>query len=104
MRRPAEYYWQRDSDTRCDNRYCICKSLSRFARITTHRAELLMLVLDYRTNAEIAAALGVAPATVKRTIEDLRSVTGCRSKRDLARWWAVHYAVWLRRVVPLQGL
>ncbi len=61
--------------------------LSFVARITPHRARLLTMIGESRTNREIAAALGVSPHTVKREIEVLRELTGCRSKRELARWW-----------------
>ncbi len=63
-------------------------TLSFVVRITPHRARLLTLIGESRTNREIAVALGVSPHTVKREVEVLRELTGCRSKRELARWWS----------------
>ncbi|MFN8558836.1 MAG: LuxR family transcriptional regulator [Dehalococcoidia bacterium] len=48
---------------------------------------MLTLIADHRTNAEIAATLGVAVATVKGMVTTLRDLTGCASKAELARWW-----------------
>jgi DNA-binding CsgD family transcriptional regulator len=73
---------------------CICLHPARFARITAHRARLLTLIADYETNDAIALTLGISVATVKREVEDLRHITGCRSKRDLARWWNGHRKSW----------
>jgi len=73
---------------------CICASPARLARITPHRATLLALIASYCTNSAIAAELGIARATVKREVEDLRDLTGCRSKGQLAHWWAEHCHLW----------
>ncbi len=64
------------------------------AWITPHRARLLDLVRSYQTNACLASELGISVATVKRHIEILRGLTGCRSKGELAHWWADHRARW----------
>jgi|SRR5215204_109204 len=74
--------------------WCICASPRSLGRITPHRARLLALIADYRTNADIAASLGIAVATVKREVEDLRDLVACSSKRELARWWVVHEGRW----------
>ena len=82
---------------------CICTSPACLARITPHRATLLALIALYHTNNTIAAELGIARATVKREVEDLRDLTGCRSKGQLAHWWAEHCHLWgeLHGVVTL---
>ncbi len=69
-------------------------SFALLGRITDRRAQLLGLVAAHHTNPQIADLLGVAPATVKHTIEELRRLTQSRSKRDLARWWLTHRERW----------
>jgi DNA-binding NarL/FixJ family response regulator len=64
------------------------------ARITPRRAQVLTLIAGHHTNHEIATQLGVAPTTVKRTVDRLRALTCCRSKRELARWWHTHAPAW----------
>lgn len=66
------------------------------ARITVRRARLLELVGSAPTNAVIAAQLGIQPATVKRHLDDVRRVTGRRTKPQLAYWWAEHREAWWR--------
>lgn len=63
-------------------------------RITPRRAQFLALIEAHHTNAQIADQLGVAPTTVKHTIEQLRQLTQSRSKRDLARWWRTNREQW----------
>ncbi len=60
-------------------------SLPPLWQITPRRAQYLALIEAHYTNYQIAAHLGAAPATVKHTIEQLRSLMQSRSKRDLAR-------------------
>jgi hypothetical protein len=55
---------------------------------------VLVLIADYHTNEAIASRLGITRATVKREVEELRQLTGCRSKRELARWWLRHGDLW----------
>jgi DNA-binding CsgD family transcriptional regulator len=64
------------------------------ARITPRRVSARTMIVAHHTNAGIAAHLGVAPATVKRTIARLRTLTRCRSKRELVRWRQVHEPAW----------
>jgi DNA-binding CsgD family transcriptional regulator len=73
---------------------CLCASPVGLARITPHRATLLALIALYYTNDAIAAELGIARATVKREVEDLRDLTGCWSKGQLAHWWTEHRRLW----------
>lgn len=77
-----------------DRTHCLCASPHYLARITPHRARLLTLIADYHTNATIAAELTIAVATAKREVEELRTLTGCGSKRELARWWTEHQPIW----------
>ncbi len=88
-REPCE--WSR---TEGGGAMCICRSPVYLVRITPRRAQVLGLIADYRTDAEIEDALAIADATAKRHVEDLRVITGCDSKRALARWWVAHRRIW----------
>ena len=50
--------------------------------------EMLRLVCDGMTNAEIADRLGLRPGTVKNMVSLLLSKTGCISRAQLARYAA----------------
>jgi len=53
-------------------------------QLTPRQTEVLSLVAEGRTNAEIAATLGISPATVKQHVMVLRIKLGETSKRRLA--------------------
>ncbi len=80
---------------------CLCTSAVDLARITDLRAQVLDCVAAYQTNAAIAAEVGVALKTVQRTVEDLRVLIGCRSKGELAYWWADHRDRWPALIAPI---
>ncbi len=58
------------------------------AEISPREQELLRLVCDGMTNAEIAGRLGLRPGTVKNMVSLLLSKTGCISRAQLARYAA----------------
>jgi DNA-binding NarL/FixJ family response regulator len=75
---------------------CDCADPAHQVRITPRRARLLSLIAGGYSNGEIGEALGITTLTAKREVEDLRVASGCRSKRELARWWANHRAEYER--------
>ena len=58
------------------------------AEISPREREMLRLVCDGMTNAEIADRLGLRPGTVKNMVSLLLSKTGCISRAQLARYAA----------------
>ena len=58
------------------------------AEISMRERELLRMVCDGMTNAEIAGRLGLRPGTVKNMVSLLLSKTGCISRAQLARYAA----------------
>lgn len=54
--------------------------------LTARQAELLSLLEEGRTNAELAAAMGVAPATVKTMLERLYQRAGVANRVELLAW------------------
>ena len=58
----------------------------RFAtrhNLSSREREVLRLVLDERTNSEIAAELFVSEATVKYHVRNLLRKTGCRNRLEI---------------------
>ena len=51
--------------------------------LTAREGEVLRLVLDERSNTQIAAELFVSENTVKYHIRNLLRKTGCKSKREI---------------------
>lgn len=67
---------------------------ARFAEppiaLTSRQAELLALLEEGRTNAELAAAMGIAPATVKTMLERLYQRSGAANRVELLAWARRH--------------
>lgn len=70
--------------------YLVVIDGARFAEppvaLTARQAELLSLLEEGRTNAELAAAMGVAPATVKTMLERLYQRAGVANRVELLAW------------------
>jgi len=57
-----------------------------YERLTTREREVLRLVAEGRTNAEIAEGLGISPRTVETHRAHLRAKLGLRTQADLIRY------------------
>jgi DNA-binding CsgD family transcriptional regulator len=66
-----------------------------YVSITARRAAILALVVEHRTQREIAKSLGISPHTVRSHIDWLRGHTSTRSMAQLGRWWGRHRASWV---------
>lgn len=60
------------------------RGLRQPPRITTAEQRVLALVVQARTNKEIALDLGISPATVKRHMEKILSKLGLRNRVEAA--------------------
>lgn len=60
---------------------------ARLARLTPREQDILGHVADGRTNAEIAAALYLAPGTVKVHVSSILRTTGVRNRVEAALLW-----------------
>lgn len=58
------------------------------AHLTPREIEVLHLVRQGRSNAEIAERLGCALKTAEHHVTNLLDKTGCRGRIELARWRA----------------
>ena len=56
-------------------------------RPTDRQREVLDLLVESRTNAEIASALGISFAAAKWHVSELLAETGCDDRQALAAWW-----------------
>lgn len=56
--------------------------------LTTRERRVLKLVGEANSNKEIAAALGISPATVKRHVENILSKLGLRNRIEAALYAA----------------
>ncbi|MGD9880400.1 MAG: response regulator transcription factor [Reyranella sp.] len=56
--------------------------------LTPREEEVLRLVRQGRSNAEIAQTLGCAVKTAEHHVTNLLDKTGCRGRIELARWRA----------------
>jgi len=54
-------------------------------QLSTRERELVILVAQGRTNAEIAAQLYISVRTVSSHLDRIRDKTGCRRRADLTR-------------------
>jgi DNA-binding CsgD family transcriptional regulator len=54
-------------------------------RLSARERELVTLVAQGRTNAEIAAQLYISAHTVRSHLDRIRDKTGCRRRADLTR-------------------
>ena len=57
----------------------------RAQRLGPHSRELITLVAQGRTNAQIAAQLYISIRTVSSHLDRIRDKTGCRRRADLTR-------------------
>jgi len=55
--------------------------------VTPREEQVLDLLIQGKTNKEIAAALGLSPNTIRNYLSPLRDKTGCKNRVDLAIWW-----------------
>jgi DNA-binding CsgD family transcriptional regulator len=53
--------------------------------LSTRERELVILVVQGHTNAQIAARLYISPRTVSSHLDRIRDKTGCRRRADLTR-------------------
>ena len=60
----------------------------RWERLTEREREVLALVAQFRTNAEIAEALCISDKTVEHHLGSILDKLGVDSRRDAARWVA----------------
>ncbi|WBL34949.1 helix-turn-helix transcriptional regulator [Tepidiforma flava] len=56
-------------------------------RLSAREAEVLGLVAEGRTNAEVAAMLGISPETVKTHVSRILAKLGVQSRHQAAAWW-----------------
>lgn len=79
---------RREADRAIDSRNELLarndRGLRQPARITTAEQRVLALVVQARTNKEIASALNISPATVKRHMEKILSKLGLRNRVEAA--------------------
>lgn len=69
-----------------------------FPSITVRRAEVLAHIVDGYSQVEVASRMHLSVNGIHSHVEDLRTVTGCQSIRELGRWWRSHRAAWRRYV------
>jgi DNA-binding CsgD family transcriptional regulator len=60
--------------------------------LSAQEREVTRFVAQGYTNKEIAAATGLAPATVKSYLEAIRLKTGTGNRVELTNWWNEHGA------------
>ena len=66
-----------------------------YVSITLRRAQVLRGLAEARSEREIALGLSLSLAGIRSHVEDLKQITGCRTTRELARWWQTHRHAWL---------
>lgn len=73
------------------------------ARITARRAEVLRELADSFSEPEIAEHLGLELNGVRSHVEQLRTIIGCSSVRELGRWWRANRDDWLESMREAGG-
>ena len=63
-------------------------------RVTFARMRVLRELDEGRTEREAAERLHISYERVRSHVEDLKDLTGCRSVRELARWWRANRDDW----------
>jgi DNA-binding CsgD family transcriptional regulator len=58
--------------------------------LSPQEREVIVLVAEGKTNAEIAKATGLTPGTVKAYLEKIRLKTGTGNKVEMTNWWNAH--------------
>ncbi|MCX7618528.1 MULTISPECIES: response regulator transcription factor [Tepidiforma] len=56
-------------------------------RLSPREREVLGLVAEGRTNAEVAALLGISSETVKTHVSRILAKLGVQSRHQAAAWW-----------------
>ncbi len=64
---------------------------------------MLALLATSHTEPEIAAELGISPATAHRHVYELREAVGCETGRELGRWWQAARDEWLAAMAAAGG-
>ena len=72
----------------------IAESLETWERLTVARVRLLGELDEGRTEREAAERLHISYEGVRSHVEDLKDLAGCRSVRELARWWRANRDGW----------
>jgi DNA-binding CsgD family transcriptional regulator len=72
--------------------------------VTRRRAEILGLLAEGYRQPEIASRLGISPNTVRSTVAALKDCTGCKSVRELGRWWRLTRTAWLLELAEIAGV
>ena len=68
------------------------------------KIELLRGLADNRSERQIAEESGMAYATARWQVRQLKVLTGCHDVGELARWWRIHAEDWRRWSTALAGL
>ena len=63
-------------------------------KITPRRAQVLNLIRKGGSRRLIAVELTISPKTADRHCEDLREITGCHTRAEMAVWWDRNEARW----------
>ena len=73
-------------------------------RFAYAKIQLLRGLADNRSERQIADDSGIAYATARWHIAQLKALTGCHDVGELARWWRIHAEDWRRWSAALAGL
>ena len=58
--------------------------------LSPREREVMILAVEGKSNKQIAAAIGLTPATVKSYLETIRRKTGAGNRVELTNWWREH--------------
>ena len=75
----------------------------RLVAITARRAEILRELAEADTEREIAARLGLSLATVRSHAEQLKTITGLSTTREMGRWWQSSRHAWIACLSRIAG-
>ena len=76
--------FDRAADSRSESAAGGMRAVRRGPKVTAAELRVLSLVSRAKTNKEIAAVLGISPATVKRHLEKILSKLGLRNRVEVA--------------------
>jgi DNA-binding CsgD family transcriptional regulator len=62
--------------------------------LTPCQLEIVRLIVDAKTNAEIAEILNRSPHTVKKHVENLLNSLGVPNRAGAVSWWHEHGKKW----------
>ena len=77
---------------------------SVFNSLSYRRVQLLRRLADGLTGPESATLLDVKFTTVRSQVEEIKTLTGCESVRQLGPWWRSVRSDWLASCERLAGL